>query len=96
MAMKTVICLSFIVLNNFFCKHVSGPLLGGGGGAKGGGAPLNKTPPPKLPSIPTQTFVTLAAVSRWWLFFWKPTETSEKSRPDWRDDLFFKYQQRTW
>ena len=57
-------------------------------GAKGGSAPLNKTPP-KLPSIPTQTFVTLAAVSRWWLFFLKPTETSEKSRPYWRDDLFF-------
>ena len=45
MAMKTVICLSFIVLNNFFA-NVSGPLLGGGG-AKGGGAPQNKTSPPQ-------------------------------------------------
>ena len=43
MAMKTVICLSFIVLNNFFCKHVSGPLLGG----EGGGAPLTKLPLPQ-------------------------------------------------
>ena len=63
--MKTVTCLSFIVLNNFL-RHVSGPLLGG---EKGGGAPQNKTPPPKLPSILTQTFATLAAVSKWLLFF---------------------------
>ena len=84
MAMKTVICLSFIVLNNFLQTCVRATT----GGAKGGGASLNKTPPPKLPSIPTQTFVTLAAVSRWWLFFCKPTETSEKSRPYWRNDLF--------
>ena len=41
---------------------------GGGGGGKRGRRPLNKTLP-KLPSILNQTFVTLAAVSRWWLFF---------------------------
>ena len=86
MAMKTVICLSFIVLNDFFantCVRSATRV-----GAKGGGAPLNKTPP-KLPSIPTQTFVTLAAVQDGGFFFLKPTETSEKSRPYWRDDLFF-------
>ena len=47
---------------------MSGPLLKGGG-AKGGGVPQNKTLPPKLPSIPTQTFFTLAAVSKWLLVF---------------------------
>ena len=68
---------------------MSGPLLGGE--AKGGGAPPKQNfSPPKLPSMPTQTLATLAAVSKWLLFFfWKPTETSEKSRPYWRDDLFF-------
>ena len=43
MAMKTVICLSFIVLNNFFANMCQGRYWGGE--AKGGGAPLNKTPP---------------------------------------------------
>ena len=71
MAMKTVICLSFIVLNNFFA-NVSGPLLGGGG-QKGAAPPKTKLLPPKLPSIPTQTFVTLAAVSKWLLFFFVET-----------------------
>ena len=38
--------------------------------------------------MPTQTPLSLAAVSRWCLFFWKPTENAEKSRPIWRDDHF--------
>ena len=67
---------------------MSGPLLGGG--QKGAAPSKTKLLPLKLPSIPTQTFATLAAVSKWLLFFFlKPTETSEKSRPYWRNDLFF-------
>ena len=63
MAMITVICLSFIVLNNFLQTCVRDATRE----AKGG-APQTKIPP-KLPSMPTQTFLTLAAVSTWWLFF---------------------------
>ena len=47
MAMKTVICLSFIVLNNFLQTCVRAATRGEG--EKGGGSPQNKTPPPKLP-----------------------------------------------
>ena len=93
--MKTVICLSFIVLNNFLHSCVKAASRQ----AKEGAPPKQKSFP-KMPSMPTQTFLALAAVSRWWLFFFlKPTETSEKSRPNWRDDLsffVFEYQLKTW
>ena len=65
---------------------MSGPQPGEGG--KRGGDPLNKNPPqtaqhahPNFP-YPCGSFKMVA-------FFWKPTETSEKSRPTWCDDLFF-------
>ena len=68
----------------------------GGGGGQKRAAPPTQNFPPKLPSMPTQTSLFLTAVLRWWLFFGKPTENSEKSRPNWRDDLFFFWdQQRT-
>ena len=48
-------------------------------GAKGGGALLNKNlPPTKLPSMPTQTSLSLAAVSRWWLFCGNQQRTRRK------------------
>ena len=60
------------------------------GGKSGRRLPKQKFCLPKLLSMPTQTFLTLAAVSRWWLFFyWRSTESLEKIRPIWRDDLFF-------
>ena len=68
MALKTVICLSFIVFNNFFANMCQGRYKGGGG-QKGAAPPKTKLLSPKLPSMPTQTFVTLAAVLKWWLFF---------------------------
>ena len=68
------------------------------GGGKRGRRPLNKNIaplncsawPPKLP-FPCGS-------SRWWqcfFFFLKPTKNWEKSRPIWRNDLFFWDQQRT-
>ena len=64
MAMKTVICLSFIVLNNFFANMCQSRYLEGERGRR---PPKQNSPSPKLPSISTQTFVTPAAVSRWCL-----------------------------
>ena len=87
MAMKTVIFLSFIVLNNFFVNTCQGRYKWG---AKGGGAPLNKAPPQKKTAqhihpnfrYPCSSFKMVT-------FFWKPIEISEKSRPYWREDVFF-------
>ena len=88
MAMKTVICLSFTVLNNFL-RHVSGPLLGGGG-KRGRRPPKQNSSPPQTAQhthpnfrYPCSSFKMVA------FFLWKPTETSEKSRPHWRDDFFW-------
>ena len=48
-------------------------------GTKGGGTPLNKNfAPIKLPSMPAQTSLSLAAVSRWWLFFENQQRTRRK------------------
>ena len=63
-------------------RHTPGPQLGEK-------KPKQKYCPLKLPSMPTQTSLSLAAVSRWWLVFLKPTENWEKSRRIWRDDVFF-------
>ena len=41
------------------------------GKQKGAAPPKQKFRPPKMP---TQTPLSLAAFSRGWLFFWKPTE----------------------
>ena len=63
----------------------AGPQLGGKRRQR---PPKQKFLPFKLPSMPTQTSLPLAAVLRWG-FFGEPTENSEKSRPSWRDDPFF-------
>ena len=94
MATKTVICLSVIVLSNFFGNMVRAATRRGE--AKGGGAPLNNPPKKTAQHIPPKLSLPLQQFQDGGFFFWKPTETSEKSRPQWRDDLFFGKQQRTW
>ena len=51
---------------------MSGPQLGGERGRR----PPKQ--PPQTASMPTQTFVTFAAVSRWWLFFLKQQRSRRK------------------
>ena len=93
MAMKTVICLSFIVLNNFLQTRDKSATRGGEKGAVPSKQNSPQTAQHTHPNFryPCSSFKVVA------FFFLKPTETSEKSRPYWRDDLFFfGYQQRTW
>ena len=70
-------------------KFLSEALAATRGGGKRGRRPQNKnSAPSKLPSIPTQTPFSLEQFQGG-VFFWKPTENSERSRPIWSDDLFF-------
>ena len=51
-------------------EDMSEPQLGGGGGGgEGGGASLNKNFAPRTAQHAHPTSFSLAAVSRWWLFF---------------------------
>ena len=94
MAMKTVICLSFIVLNNFFWKHVSGPLLGGGE-AKGGGAPLNN-PQKNCPAYPPKLLLPLQQFQDGGFFFGNQPRPQRKVDHIGAMTFFFGKQQTTW
>ena len=87
MALKTVICLSFSVLNNFFANMCQGHYKGGG--KSGRRPPKQNSSPPNCPAYPPKLSLPLQQFQNGCFFLWKPTETSEKSRPYWRDDLFF-------
>ena len=65
---------------------MSGPLLGGG---RGRSPPKQNSSPSNCPAYPPKLSLPLQQCQKRCFFFLKPTETSEKSRPYWRDDLFF-------
>ena len=92
MAMKTVICLSFIVLKNFLQTCVRAATRGGG---KRGQRPPKQNSPPNCPVYPPKLSLPVQQFQDGGFYWGKPTEISEKSRPYRLNDLFL-YQQRTW
>ena len=74
--------------------HCSGPQLGGMG-AKWGGVPKQRfRPPPNCPACPPKLPFSLRQFQDGGLFVWRSTENLEKNTPIWREDLFFREQQR--